>query len=75
MLRDKQAFGILLDALDDDASLVQCQACQALEMLCQTHTDCRFRAVRALTAYLNEQHTDSEMRSAHRALSNIKAMK
>jgi hypothetical protein len=74
VLRSKESFDILADALNDD-DLIQYQACMSLEMLCQNNPECLVLAEQVLVKYLCEKHNDFKTSSANKFLSKIHEMK
>jgi hypothetical protein len=60
ILRDPRSFDTLRRSLRDEAEEVRATACRALLMLCQTHSECRPDAIRALTQFIEGTSDDRE---------------
>jgi len=74
ILRDKDAFDVLVNALHDD-DLIQYEACMALEMLCQNNPDYLTKVESIFTEYLKEKNSDFKMETVREFLANIQKMK
>jgi HEAT repeat protein len=71
ILRDAHTLETVINALDDEAHKVRIEACQSLEMICQTNEECRLSAIEALTAYLDQPRSSDELRAAQESLDSI----
>jgi hypothetical protein len=71
ILRGAHTLETVINALDDEAHKVRIEACQSLEMICQTNEECRLSAIEALTAYLDQPRSFDELRAAQQSLDSI----
>lgn len=73
-LHDKRSLQTLINGLQDQKLMIREEACNSLESLCRTNSDCRELAIEALEKYVAEQSTENEKRGGLESIENIRSL-